>query len=123
MVEINEKCDAHQLMALLVEMKKLVDNSCSANVFIVMSTSRSALLLPVDLCELRVTTVEISDPPTEVFEKYCDKHLSDLFPGCTKSFREQIISQFVQELGTRFLDARNMLNQLSLERDHSAEHS
>ena len=113
-LEINEKCDAHQMMSVLVEMKHLVEYSHSANVFIVISTSRASLILPVSLTELRVMTVEVDDPPREVIESYCDKRLSDLFPESTKCFREQITTQFIQQLGTRFLDACNMLEWLSL---------
>lgn len=82
-----EKCDACQLMAVLVEVKELVDLLCSANIFIVISMSQASLLLPVSLFELWVMTVHIIDPPTEVIESYCDSRLSDLFPRCTNSFR------------------------------------
>ena len=58
--------------------------------------------------------MEISDCPTEVIEEYCDKCLSSLFPESTNSFREQITNQFMRELGTRILDAHNMLNDLDL---------
>ena len=103
LIELNEKCTAKQLELLLVELKKIVTEDKLANCFIVASTSRASLLLPVTLGELRVKSYVLKDPSEELIKKYLDKQLSSVMQDTVA--RETLIDSYVQEIGTRFLDA------------------
>ena len=113
-VEVNEKCNEKQLMAILIELKKLVADSNLSSGFVVLSSSRAALLLPVTLHELRVYPVSVSDPPPRTIMDYLEKHLSELFPDSKQEEREDWISNYSQQIGTRFLDAVNLSSRLKL---------
>ena len=84
-VEVNEKCDTSQMMQLLVEIKTLGSDLKLANFIVVVSTSRAALLIPVTLSELRVSTFYVDDPSEEIIH---DKRLSVSFPSSAKEERE-----------------------------------
>ena len=103
-VEINEKCGADHLMALLVELKKVVSESRLANYFIVVSTSRASLLVPMSMDELRVQPMFIKDPPPDVIERYLDQVLS---PYLDATSQKKLTKLFIEELGTTFLDVSN----------------
>ena len=111
-VDVNEKCDEKRLMAVLIEMKKLVADSNLSFGFVVLSSSRAALLLPVNLDELRVDPLSISDPPPRIIMAYLEKRLSQMFPGSELEEREDWITSYIQQIGTRFLDAVNLLRTL-----------
>ncbi|MGJ8945943.1 hypothetical protein AB9K17_23930, partial [Salmonella enterica subsp. enterica serovar Kentucky] len=53
-VDVNEKCSEKELMAILIELKKLVADLNLANGVVILSTSRAALLVPVTAPTLRV---------------------------------------------------------------------
>ena len=107
-VEVNEKCDASQMMQLLVEMKTLGSDLKLANFLVVVSTSRAALLIPVTPSELRVLTFHVDDPSEEIIHGYLDNKLSVSFPSSTKEERDEFISYYVKAVGTRFLDASTL---------------
>ena len=74
MVNIYEKCDEKLLMGILIELKKMVADSNVSHGFVVMSTSRATLLLPVTSHEheLRVCPVSVSDPPKTAIVEYLE---------------------------------------------------
>ena len=111
-VDIDEKCNEQQLMAVLIELKKLVGNSNLSSGVVVLSTSRAALLLPVALHELRVFDICINDPPRSIIIRYLEKRFAELFP---KSDMHELIAYYVQEIGPRFLDAVNLADDLTME--------
>lgn len=106
-VEVDEKCEADKLLTLLLELKTLVSENRLANCFIVTSTSRASLLIPVTLHELRVRVIFIQDPSTDVIEEYLNTALSSII--CDKDTRQEMIKFFIKELGTRFLDASSAI--------------
>lgn len=107
-VELDEKCEATQLMPLLIELKRLVSESRLANCFVVVSTSRASLLVPVTLSELRVQVIFVQDPSKDVIEKYLKTELSSKI--CDEDSRQEMIELFIKELGTRFLDASGVVH-------------
>ena len=111
-VDINEKCSEKELMAILIELKKLVADSNLANGVVILSTYRVALLLPVTLHELRVDPVNISDPPRRTIVNFLENRLVKLFPDSKPEEREGWIASYSPEIGTRFLDAANLINKL-----------
>lgn len=111
-VDVNEKCSEKELMAILVELKKLVADLNLANGVVILSTSRAALLLPVTLHELRVNPVNITDPPRGTIVNFLEKHLVKLFPDSKPEEREGWIASYSPEIGTRFLDASNLISKL-----------
>ena len=111
-VDIDEKCSEKELMPILIELKKLVADSSLANGIIILSTSRAALLLPVTLHELRVDPVNISDPPRRTIVNFLENRLVKLFPDSKPEEREGWIASYSPEIGTRFLDAANLINKL-----------
>ena len=113
-VDINEKCSEKELMAILIELKKLVADLNLANGAVILSTSRAALLLPVTLHELRVDPVNISDPPRRTIVNFLEKHLVKLFPDSKPEEREGWIASYSPEIGTRFLDAANLKSKLRI---------
>lgn len=113
-VDINEKCSEKELMAILIELKKLVADLNLANGAVILSTSRAALLLPVTLHELRVRPVNISDPPRRTIVNFLEKHLVKLFPDSKPEEREGWIASYSPEIGTRFLDAANLISELGM---------
>ena len=113
-VEVNEKCSEKELMPILIELKKLVADSHLANGAVVLPTSRAALLLPVTLDELRVRPVNISDPPRRTIVDFLEKQLVKLFPDSKPEEREGWIASYSPEIGTRFLDAANLMNELKI---------
>ena len=113
-VDINEKCSEKELMAILIELKKLVADLNLANGVVILTTSRTALLLPVTLHELRVRPVNISDPPRRTIVNFLEKHLVKLFPDSKPEEREGWIASYSPEIGTRFLDAANLISELGM---------
>ena len=113
-VDVNEKCSEKELMAILIELKKLVADLNLANGAVILSTSRAALLLPVTLHELRVRPVNISDPPRRTIVNFLEKHLVKLFPDSKPEEREGWIASYSPEIGTRFLDAANLISELGM---------
>ena len=113
-VDINEKCSEKELMAILIELKKLVADLNLANGAVILSTSRAALLLPVTLHELRVRPVNISDPPRRTIVNFLEKQLVKLFPDSKPEEREGWIASYSPEIGTRFLDAANLISELRI---------
>ena len=113
-VDVNEKCSEKELMAILIELKKLVADLNLANGAVILSTSRAALLLPVTLHELRVRPVNISDPPRRTIVNFLEKHLVKLFPDSKPEEREGWIASYSPEIGTRFLDAANLISELRI---------
>ena len=55
LIDVNEKCDAEHLMHLMIKLKTVSEDKL-AQFFLVSSSSRAALLIPVGLTELRVKT-------------------------------------------------------------------
>lgn len=113
-VDVNEKCSEKELMAILIELKKLVADLNLANGAVILSTSRAALLLPVTLHELRVRPVNISDPPRRTIVNFLEKQLVKLFPDSKPEEREGWIASYSPEIGTRFLDAANLISELRI---------
>ena len=113
-VDVNEKCSEKELMAILIELKKLVADLNLANGAVILSISRAALLLPVTLHELRVRPVNISDPPRRTIVNFLEKHLVKLFPDSKPEEREGWIASYSPEIGTRFLDAANLISELGM---------
>ena len=111
-VDVNEKCSEKELMAILIQLKILVADLNLANGAVILSTSRAALLLPVTLHELRVDPVNISDPPRRTIVNFLEKHLVELFPDSKPEEREGWIASYSPEIGTRFLDAANLIIKL-----------
>ena len=63
----------------------------------------------VAAASIRINTV--SDPPRKVIETYLHNRLS-LLPGSTKSDVEMCTDKLIKEIGTRFLDARSIVDEL-----------
>ena len=111
-VEVDEKCEAEALKSLLLDLKTLVSESRLANCFVVTSTSRASLLIPVTLNELRAQVIVIQDPSTDVIENYLNTRLSSIVYD--EDSRQEMIKFFIKELGARFLDASNAIFQARL---------
>ena len=56
--------------------------------------------------------VNISDPPRRTIVNFLVKHLVKLFPDSKPEEREGWIASYSPEIGTRFLDADNLINKL-----------
>ena len=73
-IEVNEKCKADDLSALLILLKDLGSDQNLATFIVVLSTSR-ALMLPIPLKELRVRVQTMENPPEHVIKSYLEKFL------------------------------------------------
>ena len=113
-VDVNEKCTEEELMAVLIELKKMVADLNLSSGVVILSTSQAALLLPVTLHELRVRPVSVSDPPRRTIINYLEKRLLKLFPDSKLEEREGWIANYSPEIGTRFLDAANLVSELAI---------
>ena len=120
-VDIDEKCSMDQALRLLIVMKQLGSDAKLATFFVVVSTSRASVLIPVTLAELRVDTMLINDPSEEVITSYLKKALSDLFPDIEEEETNEFIDDYVRKMGTRFLDAANLVCVLTIARRNNPE--
>ena len=104
------KCDMEQLMHLLVVMMMIGSEKQLANFFLVASTSTASLLIPVTLLELCVRTFTFwwYFQWSIILTSIC----LFLFSDSTKEEREKFISHYTQSIGTRFLDASNLIVEL-----------
>lgn len=112
LVEVNEKCNEKQLMEILIELKKLVADSELSSAFVVLSSSRAALLLPVTLHELRVDAIQVHDPPPITIMTFLENQMSELLPDTKEEERKDLIINYTEQIGTRFLDAVDLLSAL-----------
>ena len=69
-VSVNDKADFKNLMNLLIEMKTIGSDYKLANFVVDVSSSRAALLIPIDLFELRVHPEVVNDTSREVIQEY-----------------------------------------------------
>lgn len=109
-VDVNETVDEKQLMPILIELKKIGADSNLASTFVVVSTCRAALFLPVTLHELRVSVSCIHDPPKMAVVTFLNERLSEVFPESKPNEREDWIMYYTKEIGNRFLDASNLVS-------------
>lgn len=63
--------------------------------FVIISTSRASLPIPVALAEHRVDTVLLSDPTEEVIISYLEKSLSILFSDSEEEERNVFIHDYI----------------------------
>lgn len=103
-IEVNEKCDEKQLTQLLLQLKEWGSDRNLARFIVILSTSQAALLVPIGLHELRADCVSIDDPSEDVIKCYLEQCLDQLNEVSGKK-KHQIITQCIEVLGTRFLDA------------------
>ena len=97
-------------MHLILELKTLGFEDRLANFFTVLSTTRVSLFLPISLRELRVHIVHLEDPPNKSIQEYLSIYLSEEFPWFNNDEeKRQLINRYIEAVGTRFLDARDLM--------------
>lgn len=84
----------------------------------VVSSSRAALLLPVTLHELRLEPVGVYDSPPRMIMAYLEKGLLEIFPRSSREEGDDWITNYTQQIGTRFLDSVNLLRTLEHAKIH-----
>ena len=110
LIDVNDKCKPDALMHLILELKTLGFEDRLANFFTVLSTTRVSLFLPISLRELRVHIVHLEDPPNKSIQEYLSIYLSEEFPWFNNDEeKRQLINRYIEAVGTRFLDARDLM--------------
>ena len=107
-VEVNDQCTAESLTPVVIQLKEWCSDNRLANFVLVLSSSRSALLIPIGLSLLRINELHIGDPEEKVIFDFLYQYLNK-FPEATNQQKEEFIAHFTEQLGTRFLDAHDLI--------------